>query len=450
MPKAHARAGRAAAFLLGILMTACGGSSTSPSEAPAPGPTPTPTPTAAAGPLNVILIVADDLGFGDLSSYGSPIIKTPHLDTMAAEGVRFTQFTVPSPVCAPSRAALMTGRYPARTGIHWNPPDSLRARERTLGDLFRAQGYATGMVGKWHLGFEQDDLPVFHGFDFYYGLPYGEDPDGFYLGDAPTNDTVGFDQLARKYTDEAVKFMRRSAGRPFFLYLAHRSPHTPLFASDQFLGKSQGGLYGDVVEELDFQVGELLSALKALGIDRNTLVVFTSDNGPSRQKGEWGSAGPLLGGKGSCLEGGIRVPGIVWWPGRIPGGRVIDEPTSTLDLLPTFFAAAALPLPTERPLVGVDLMPLLTGGVSRLSGPGEGGGRELLHFYSSEPAALRSGRFKYLAPGFWDTSPGLYDLSTDPGEARNLLREQPEMAVRMKDRLRLLADIIAQEQPLPR
>ena len=223
-----------------MLLAGCGGQGsppTTPTPTPPASPTPAPTP---AGPLNVILIVADDLGFGDLSSFGSPTIKTPNLDRMASEGIRLTQFTVPSPVCAPSRASLMTGRYPARTGIHWNPPDSLRGRERTMGDLFREQGYATGMVGKWHLGFEHDDLPVFHGFDFYYGLPYGEDPDGFYLNDAPTNDTVGFDLLAAKYTDEAVQFMRRSQGRPFFLYLAHRSPHTPLFASDQFLGKSAG------------------------------------------------------------------------------------------------------------------------------------------------------------------------------------------------------------------
>ena len=434
---------------LALFLVACGGQGSSITPTPATDVAPTPAPTPK-GPLNVILIVADDLGWGDLASYGSPLIKTPNLDRMAAEGMRLTQFTVPSPVCAPSRAALMTGRYPARTGIHWNPPDSLRARERTLGDLFKAQGYATGMVGKWHLGFEHDDLPVYHGFDFYYGLPYGEDPDGFYLNDGPTNDTVGFELLASKYTDEALKFMRRSEGRPFFLYLAHRSPHTPLLASEQFLGRSQGGIYGDVVEELDFQVGHLLSALKEMGIDRNTLVVFTSDNGPSRQKGEFGSAGPFLGGKGSCLEGGIRVPAIVWSPGRIPGGRVSDELTSTLDLLPTFFAAAALPLPTERPLDGTDLMPLLTGAVSQLRGPGESGGRELLHFYSSEAVALRSGRFKYLAPGFWDTAPGLYDLAADPGETRNLIPEQPEQARRLKDRLALLADIVSKEQPLPR
>ena len=438
-----------AAFVLAMLLAGCGGQGASPTATTTPPASPTPAPTPS-GPLNVILIVADDLGWGDLSSYGSPIIKTPNLDRMASEGMRLTQFTVPSPVCAPSRAALMTGRYPARTGIHWNPPDSLRARERTLGDLFKGQGYATGMVGKWHLGFEHDDLPVYHGFDFYYGLPYGEDPNGFYLNDGPTNDTVGFELLARKYTEEAVKFIRRSEGRPFFLYVAHRSPHTPLLASDQFLGRSMGGIYGDVVEELDFQVGELLRALKEMGKDRNTLVVFTSDNGPSRQDGEFGSAGPFLGGKGSCLEGGVRVPAIVWWPGRIPGGRVSDEPTSTLDLLPTFLAAAALSEPTDRPLDGRDLMPLLTGAVSQLSGAGEGGGRELLHFYSSEAVALRSGRFKYLAPGFWDTAPGLYDLLADPGETRNLIPEQPEQARRLKDRLALLADIVSKEQPLPR
>lgn len=434
-------------MLLGLLLAGCGGAGPSATAPSGPEPRPSPTP---AGPPNIVLVVADDLGFGDLSSYGSQVIKTPNLDRLAAEGVRFTQFTVPAPICAPSRAAILTGRYPVRTGIHWNPPDRLRPNEQTLGDLFRERGYATGMVGKWHLGFEDDDLPVFHGFDFYYGLPFGEDPNDFYLGATITTDTVGFDLIARKYTEEAVSFMRSAQGRPFFLYLAHRSPHTPLYASDGFLGQSQDGLYGDVVQELDFQIGELLRGLKELRLERNTLVVFTSDNGPSRQKGEFGSAGPLLGGKGSCLEGGVRVPGIVWWPGRIPGGRVSGEAVSTLDLVPTFLSAANAPLPEGRVYDGVDLMPLLSGTRSRLSGPGEGGGRELLHYFSSDAVALRSGRYKYLRPGFWDSATGLYDLEADPGEAHNLFVEQPELARRLENRLAFLADLIATESPLPR
>jgi arylsulfatase A len=440
-------AARRAALWLALLPVGCGGSGSSPAM-PAPAvPTPTPTPS---GPPNLVLIVADDLGFGDLSSYGSAIIKTPNLDRLAAEGARLTQFTVPTPVCAPSRAAIMTGRYPVRTGIVWNPPDHLRPRELTLAELLRTAGYATGMVGKWHLGFGHDDLPVFHGFDFYYGLPDGEDPDNFYEGDSPTTDVVSFDQLAKKYTDEAVGYIQSvPKGKPFFLYLAHRSPHTPLYPSGLFLGKSEGGLYGDVVEELDYYVGQLVQSLKDMGLGQNTLVAFTSDNGPSRQKGEFGSAGPFLGGKGGCLEGGLRVPGIVWWPGRVLGGRVSNEPTSTLDLVPTFMAAARATLPSDRAFDGLDLMPLLSGQISRIAGPGIDGGRELVHYYSTDPVALRSGRWKYLRPGFWDTGIGVYDLQTDV-ENVNYLFTKPDLAQQLKDRLLVLADLISTGAPLPR
>ena len=266
---------------MALVLSGCGGPTLPSAEPPASSePAPSPSPSPFTGPANIVLVVADDLGFGDLSAFGSTTIKTPNLDRLASEGMRLTQFTVPSPVCAPSRAALMTGRYPGRTGIHWNPPHHLFPHERTLGDLLRDQGYATGLVGKWHLGFERDDLPAFHGFDFYYGLPYGEDPDNFYLGDAPTSDTVDFPFLAHKYTEEAVSFLRGVKDRPFFLCVAHRSPHTPLFASGPFLGKSEAGLYGDVVEELDFEVGRLVAALKDMGHERDTLVFFTSDNGP--------------------------------------------------------------------------------------------------------------------------------------------------------------------------
>jgi len=444
--------GSAYVFVLAILLSphlsGCGGQAAGPSEVPAtPAPTPTPTP---AGPANLILIVADDLGWGDLGVYGNREIRTPHLDRLAAEGARLTHLTVPTPLCAPSRAAILTGRYPVRTGIAWNPPKRLRDKERTLADDLRERGYATGAVGKWHLGLEDSDLPAYHGFDSYYGMPYGEDEDNVYRDTSPTTDTVGLDQLARRYTQEAKDFITRSSGRPFFLYLAHRSPHAPLFASDAFLGRSPGGLYGDVVEELDWSVGQIVTFLKERGLDRNTLVVFTSDNGPSRQDGVFGSAGPFLGGKGSCLEGGLRVPGIAWWPGRIGPGRVSDEPVSTLDLLPTFLAAARAPLPAGRVLDGVDLLPLLSGQVSRLGGAGIEGGRELLHYYSSDAVSLRSGRYKYLLGGFWDSKVNLFDIAADPGETTNLARERADLARQMKERLSYLADLVAALEPLPR
>jgi arylsulfatase A-like enzyme len=394
--------------------------------------------------------VADDLGWGDLSSYGSPTIRTPNLDRLAREGMRLTQFTVPASVCAPSRAAIMTGRYPVRTGIFWNPPHELRPAERTVAEYLKDPGYVTGAVGKWHLGLAADDVPVFHGFDFYYGIPYGEDGNDFYFGASVTSDGVGLGDLAHKYTMEAEDFIEGAGSRPFFLYLAHRSPHTPLYASSAFLGRSAGGLYGDVVEELDANVGELLDFLHERGLDKNTLVFFTSDNGPSRQGGVFGSAGPFLGGKASCLEGGLRVPGLAWWPGRIPAGQVSDEPTSTLDLLPTFVARAGGTLPGGRAFDGMDLMPLLSGAVQHLSGPGIDGGRELLHYYSADAVSLRSGRYKYLAPGFWDGKLNLFDLQADPGETRNLFDERPELARQMKDRLATLADLVATQAPIPR
>jgi arylsulfatase A-like enzyme len=443
-------AGRAQGVILGAVLGAtllsCGGGAVAPSD-PVAVPTPTPSP---AGPPNLVLIVADDLGWGDLGAYGSTTIRTPHLDRLAAEGARLTQFTVPASLCAPSRAALMTGRYPVRTGVFWHPPRSLRPEERTLADVLKARGYATGAVGKWHLGEQEADLPLYHGFDFYYGMPYGEDEDNVYRGTRPTTDTVGLDQLARKYTTEAKAFMA-GASRPFFLYLAHRSPHAPLAASDAFLGRSMGGLYGDMVEELDWSVGEVLAFLKEQGLERNTLVFFTSDNGPSRQGGVYGSAGPFLGAKAFCLEGGLRVPGLAWWPGRIRPGLVSDEIASTLDLLPTFAAAASAPLPTERGGIdGIDLLPLLSGAVSRLSGPGIGGGRELLHYYAATPSALRSGRYKYLEPGFWDGATNLFDLSLDPGETKNLYGERFDLSGQMVARKTELADMVASLAPFPR
>jgi arylsulfatase A len=419
-------------ILLGAtLFSHCGGGSSSPTTAP----TPTPTPTPPLGPPNVVVILADDLGYGDLSSFGNPKIKTPNLDQLGAEGIRFTSFYVPVPICAPSRAGLMTGRWPYRTGIPWNPPDKLNGDEITIADALHARGYATGMVGKWHLGWEKTDMPVYFGFDFYYGIPAGEDETQFIYGDQPTRDSVSPDQLARRYTEEAIRFIAGRGTRPVFMYVAHRDPHLDNSPAPEFVGHSGAGAYGDVVEQLDATVGTLMAALRTMGIDQNTLVIFTSDNGPVTPPG---SAGPYSGAKGSCEDGGIRVPMIARWPARIPPGRVITEPASNLDIFPTLLTVTGA-TPPYRSLHGQDITRLLTGEVDRIGGQGIDGGRELVFFGQSGAAGLRSGKWKYLRPGLWSGTATLFDLEADPGEKRDLSRVRPDLAKQLEARLQDLS-----------
>ena len=270
----------AAAVLLIVMSLSCGGGASSPAAVPTPATAAAATPAPNLGPPNVVLILADDMGWGDLGSYGNAVIKTPNLDRLATEGARFTAFYVPAPICAPSRAGLMTGRFPGRTGIPWNPPDKLHDDEVVIAEVLKGRGYATGMVGKWHLGWVAQDMPIHHGFDFYYGIPAGEDEGDFVLGDQPTRDSVGSDQLARRYTQEALKFITANKDRRFFVYIAHRDPHLPNSPAADFAGRSAGGSYGDTIEALDATVGDLMKGLKDLGLDQNTLVLFTSDNGP--------------------------------------------------------------------------------------------------------------------------------------------------------------------------
>jgi arylsulfatase len=419
------------AALLGI-------SCASGSDPAAPAPVPSPTPTPYAGPPNLIVILADDMGYGDLSGYGSATIKTPNIDKMMAEGMKLSGFSVPVPLCAPSRAGLMTGRYPAKVGIPWNPPVRLHDGELTIADLLKPRGYATAIFGKWHLGWDAGDMPVHHGFDVFVGTSSGDDRD-FWRGDKPAPDGPSEDQVTGFYTQQAIQWMQSVKDRPFFLYLAHHAPHVPLFASPPFLGKSAGGLYGDVVQELDASVGDVLKTVKDLGLDQRTLVIFLSDNGPDRQGGaKDGSAGPFSGFKGSCLEGGLRVPAIARWPGWIPAGKVNADNTSSLDLLPTFVSLARGSLPADRTYYGLDITRLLTGEQSRLAGPGIDGGRELIHYYSTEPVAIRTGRYKYLAPGFWSVTPGLFDLEADPSESNDLRATRPDVADRLKARLQAI------------
>jgi arylsulfatase A-like enzyme len=429
------RVGRWTGIGLVLSLTACGSGGGAPSSPAAVAPPP-PTPTPDLGPPNVIIVLADDLGWGDLSSYGSTTVKTPNIDRMAAEGARFTSFYVAAPICAPSRAALMTGRWPPRVGIPWNPPNHLNPKEVVIAEPLRDRGYATGMLGKWHLGWTPDEMPIHYGFDFYYGVATGEDEGNFVLGDQPTKDVVNPDQFAFRYTQDALKFIKAAGpDRRFFVYLAHRDPHLPNYPAVGFAGTSAGGAYGDSIQQLDFTVGQLLQGLKDLGVDQNTLVIFTSDNGPTVPPKGPGSTGGLSGGKGSCEEGGIRVPGIMRWPARIRPGRVVDEPVSNLDLFPTIVALTGAKLP-ERHYDGQDVSRLVTGEVERMPGRGIDGGREIVFWQEGgRPGALRSGRYKYLRPGWWNVSPSLYDLSIDPREQNDLSQTRKDLVKQLETRL---------------
>ena len=317
---------------------------------------------------NIVIILADDLGYGDVGCYGQQKFKTPYLDRMAAEGARLTQFNTPMPFCAPTRASLMTGRYPFRCGLTQNPaPDggpqadalALPASELTLADVLRRVGYATGMVGKWHLGHKPGTLPTDRGFDEYLGIPYSNDMrpvqllDGTNVVEYPVVQTT----LTRRYTDRALNFIRKNKTRPFFLYFAHAMPHKPLAPSERYYKKSGAGLYGDVMAELDASVGEVIDTLKQLGLDEHTLVFFTSDNGP------WfgGSTGGLRGMKSTTWEGGFRVPLIARWPGQIPAGHSSAQPAVMMDLFTTILKVTGATMPDDRILDGKDIMPLLTG-----------------------------------------------------------------------------------------
>lgn len=420
----------------------------------------------AAQPPNVVIILADDLGYGDLGCYGHPTIRTPNLDKMAAEGMRFTQFYVAAEVCTPSRAALMTGRYPIRSGmtsyqyrvLRANSAGGLPASEITLAQAMKAQGYATGMIGKWHLGVwtnNPEHHPLKHGFDFHFGLPHSNDMNpspgnppkaganaeqnaawwnaplyrGYELLDPKADQT----QLTRRYTEEAQKFITDNKTKPFFLYLAHTFPHTPLFASDHFKGKSTRGIYGDVVEELDWSVGQVLKTLKDQGLAENTLVVFTSDNGPWTLMGTetGGSAGLLRDGKGSTWEGGMRVPGIFWMPGKVRPS-VTTNVAGTMDLFPTAIKLAGGTVPKDRPMDGVDLSSLLFNG--------EAIEREVYCYYRGEKLyAARLGAWKihYVTQNGYNDKPvvheqpWLYNLEVDPSENHEISASHPEIVARI-------------------
>lgn len=393
------------------------------------------------GPPNVIIIFCDDLGYGDLGCFGHPTIRTPNLDRMAAEGMKFTQFYAGACVCTPSRAALLTGRLPIRSGMCSDRrrvlfPDSqggIQADEITLAEIFRAAGYATGCVGKWHLGHLPPFLPTNHGFDSYFGIPYSNDMDRSHLpllrNEEIIEQPVNQSTITQRYTDEAVQFIESNHDQPFFLYFPHTFPHTPLFAGEAHLETSSRGLYGDVVEELDASVGRVLDTLREKDLTENTLVFFTSDNGPwLNRKAHGGSAGLLRGGKGSTWEGGMREPTLAWWPGTIEAGSVSQQVASTMDIFATACAILGQALPDDRLYDSHDLTPVLTS-----EGPTT---REALFYYrGTRLMAVRQGPWKahYITQAGYGSAaeehdpPLLFHLEIDPGEQWNVADQHAEV-----------------------
>jgi arylsulfatase len=400
---------------------------------------------AASKPPNIVFILCDDLGYGDLGCYGSRI-RTPNLDRMAAEGVRFTNFCSADPVCSPSRAALLTGRYPTRVGVPRvlfpQDPEGLNLDETTLANALKSTGYRTMCIGKWHLGRPEKYLPTSRGFDHYFGIPYSNDmnPRVLLRDTKVIDETADLETLTRRYTDEACRFIDDAKGGSFFLYMPHTFPHIPLGASPRFRGKSAEGLYGDVVEEVDWSVGEVLATLKRNGLDRNTLVMFSSDNGPWYQ----GSPGKLRGRKNTTYEGGVREPFIARWTGSIPAGRISNALASMMDVFPTVARLCGAKSP-EKPLDGIDIWPLLHGDKDSIDRA------PLLYFDNWDLQCARwmnwklhvarhntaaytpappGGRHSYLLP-----KPELYNLDSDPDESYDVAPENPQIVAQIQAKI---------------
>jgi len=347
---------------------------------------------------NIIFIYADDLGYGDLGCYGSLGNRTPNLDKLAQDGIRFTDFYSAAPNSSPSRAALLTGRYPIRMGINdvFHPPSftGIPTGEIKMSQLLRQQGYRTGIIGKWHLGTQHQFLPLQNGFDEYFGIPFSNDmaSAGYMRGNEMEQFFANQDSITFTYTQEAIRFIEKNKDRPFFLYLPHNMPHVPLGASANFKGKSANGLYGDVIEELDWSVGEVLKKLDELGLDKNTIVVFSSDNGPWLTEGPLGGiATPLFEGKNSCWEGGQRIPAIIRWKDKIQGGQVNNEVAAMVDWFPTFVKLAGGTVPTDRIIDGCDITPVLFGTGTRAH-------HDFAYMHYGRLYAFRSGDWKIKLP----------------------------------------------------
>jgi arylsulfatase A len=439
---------------------------------------------SSKGPLNVIVIMTDDQGYQDMGCYGSPNLQTPNLDRLASEGVRLTDFYVPANICSPTRAGLLTGCYPKRVGMHRgvlfeHSKDGLAPDEITIADMLKKQGYATACIGKWHLGHKKEFLPLAQGFDSYFGIPYSNDmaadptmvlAKDVQLGNGMTreqfaatdikdfrkkyknqvplmrgNEVIEYpvDQryITRRYTEEAISFITNAKGKPFFLYLAHAMPHKPLFTPPERKGTSKGGPYGDTVEEVDWSTGAIVDKLRELNLDKNTLVVYTSDNGPwnssQNDKGPKtsGSALPLRDSKFSTYEGGHRVPAVMWLPGKLPAGRVHTGMVIAFDIFPTIAHLCRIKLPSGRAIDGVNCFDYLTGAK-------DGDTHDAFYYYSKNGIleAVRIGEWKLRieAPDK-DEVPAdtkevieLYNLREDIGEQNNRAQAEPERVAQMR------------------
>lgn len=453
---------------------------------------------AADRPPNIVVVFTDDQGYGDLGCYGSPNIRTPHIDQLAAEGMRFTCFYAAA-FCGASRAALMTGCYPPRVSVTFNhfpnATTGIHPDETTIAEVLKSAGYATLHLGKWHLGDAPEFLPTRHGFDEYFGLPYSNDmyphhemlqirenepaaqrairrrsrytgspwtqgplkdlklhlqerlekPLPLIDGETVVETMPDQSTLTTRYTERAIRFIKQHRDQPFFVYLAHAMPHVYLHVSEKFRGKSERGLYGDVIMEIDWSVGQIRSTLEQLGIDDNTLIVFTSDNGPWLGYGiDGGSAGPLRDGKGSEYEGGMRVPAIFWWPGKIPATHTTSEIAANMDLLPTFAELAGVSLASDRKIDGRSLWPLLSGATDR-------GPHDKFYYFLGRRlgripiAAVRDRRWKLLLrrseDGTFQVGP-LYDLAWDVSERTNRINDHPEEARRLEASARIFCNVL--------
>lgn len=429
---------------------------------------------------NIIILFTDDMGFGDLGSYGHPTIRTPNIDSLARDGIRFTSFMT-SPVCVPSRVQLLTGRYPPRVdlsgGTGSDGTGGLQDTEVTLAEGLQKIGYSTGMAGKWHLGYkEKKFLPTNKGFDTWFGLPYSNDykkpwvqtevPLCLYRNTEMVEHPVNQDSLTVRYTEEAINFIERnnkSKASPFFFYLVYNMPHTPIHTTHFFRGKSSAGLYGDVIETIDWSVGEILKVLDKYALTDNTIIFFASDNGPSNdppprhlQGGtkHWhtGSPGLLRGWKRTNFEGGVRVPAIIRWPDHISPGQVTDELAALPDIYVTFLKAAGADLP-DQDIDGLDLMPFLTGKVD------ESPREEYAYFRRNELQAYRYGKWKLMLadnePKYREglinsiVWPQLYDLQNDPGERWNRANDHLEIVEQIKVKMIQLAEELDVELSKP-
>ena len=428
-------------------------------------------------PTNIVIIFTDDQGYGDLGCFGSTTIATPNIDALAENGMKFTDFHVTAATCTPSRASLLTGCYPDRVGLPkvlfpngaWGSKDNVgrNPEEETIAELLKQKGYATAMAGKWHLGHREMFLPLQHGFDHYLGIPYSNDMVKGNLAFVKNNETIEIEPdqslLTKRYTEFCTNFIKNQSNKsPFFLYLAHTMPHIPIFASDDFKGKSKGGLYGDVIEEIDWSAGEIIKALKENKVLENTLVIFTSDNGPWLSFGNHGgSAGGLRGGKFDVFEGGFRVPAVMSWPGVIPIGSTCDDLITTLDLLPTICEITGVNLPIKKIDV-INVLSILKG--EKMPELAD----RYFHYFSNEiNIAVRKGNWKYISShksgiilepgkdGINGKSEGienpeaLYNLENDLAESKSVMEEFPEIATELKNVLdSFLMEIKKEARPI--